>query len=409
MNILNIYTNSFRGLSRESWMLALVMLINRTGSMVLPFLGIYMTDKLGFDLKHTGFVLSFYGVGSVLGSWLGGWITDRIGDFKVQSLSLFLSVPLFCLIPVFKTEAGLALIIFLQSTVTEVFRPANSVAITRYAKKNNLTRSFSLNRMAINLGFSFGPALGGILSAISYNFLFFGNAFAALISGIVYFIYFRKKEAAGKGFSFSKKQIVKEKSAYRDGKFLWFSFLCFLFSLCFFQLINTLPLFYKSEVGLSQQTIGYLLGYSGFVIVILEMLLVQIAEKRFHPGFSLFLGTLFCGVSYAMLGIWSTIPLLIISLTLLSIGEIWALPFTSTVTAIRSGKNNKGAYMGLMGMGFAVSFIITPFLGTFIAEEFGFKTLWFGTGVLLTLTAIGFYFSVVDMFGKDRSKIKEET
>ena len=129
MKLLKIYTDSFSGLSKESWMLAIVMLINRAGSMVLPFLGVYMTDHLGFKLEAAGLVLSCFGIGSVLGSWLGGWVTDKIGEFKVQSLSLLLSVPLFCMIPLFQTEIGLATIILLQSTVSEFFRPANSVQL----------------------------------------------------------------------------------------------------------------------------------------------------------------------------------------------------------------------------------------------------------------------------------------
>src|SRR5690606_8796213 len=217
MRLIKIYTDSFKGLSAESWMLAVVMLINRSGSMVLPFLGIYMTDHLGFSLKNTGLVLSFYGIGSVLGSWFGGMITDKIGEFKVQSAALLLSVPLFCIIPIFKSEAGLALIILLQSTISEAFRPANSVAITRYAKKGNITRSFSLNRMAVNLGFSIGPALGGILSAISYNFLFFSNALAALIAGITYIWFFRNREHRNKEIPSQEPEILSL-SPYRDRK-----------------------------------------------------------------------------------------------------------------------------------------------------------------------------------------------
>ncbi|MDN5480979.1 MAG: MFS transporter, partial [Chryseobacterium sp.] len=105
-------------------MLALVMLINRAGSMVLPFLGVYMTGHLHFSIENSGIILSFFGIGSVLGSWLGGLITDKIGEYRVQSLSLLLSVPLFCLIPLFKTEVGLAAIILIQSIVSETFRPA---------------------------------------------------------------------------------------------------------------------------------------------------------------------------------------------------------------------------------------------------------------------------------------------
>lgn len=402
MKLIHLYTNSFKGLSKESWMLALVMLINRAGSMVLPFLGVYMTDHLKFSIENTGIVLSFFGIGSVIGSWLGGFITDRIGEYRVQYLSLLLSVPLFCMIPLFKTEIGVATIILLQSIVSDSFRPANSVAITKYAKPENITRAFSLNRMAINLGFSIGPALGGILSAISYEFLFFSNAFTALVAGILYIVFFRKRNILAKLKARKVQEAIeikKENSPYRDGKFLVYCFFCMLFSICFFQLFSTLTIFYKDTAHLSQQSIGYILGYSGFLVVLLEMGLVQAAEKYFSLAVTMLLGTFICGFAYAMLGFDYSIVTLVISMSLLCVGEIWALPFMSTITALRSGKNNKGAYMGLNGISFSIAFIVTPTLGTFIAERFGFTILWIGTGVLATIIAIAFYYIVPWMIG----------
>lgn len=397
VKLIHLYTSSYKGLSKESWMLALVMLINRSGSMVLPFLGVYMTAQLKFSIENTGIVLSFFGIGSVIGSWLGGFITDKIGEYKVQYLSLLLSVPLFCIIPLFKTEAGVALIILLQSIVSDSFRPANSVAITKYAKPENITRAFSLNRMAVNLGFSIGPALGGILSAISYDFLFYSNALAALLAGLIYIWFFYKRNKLAKIKAKKVREVIeikKENSPYSDGKFLIYCFFCMLFSICFFQLFSTLTIFYKDTAHLSQQNIGYILGYSGFLVVLLEMGLVQIAEKYFTLARTMFLGTFICGLSYAMLGFDHSIMTLVISMSLLSAGEIWALPFMSTITALRSGKNNKGAYMGLNGISFSIAFIVTPYLGTLIAEKFGFNILWIGTGILATIIAIGFYFIV---------------
>lgn len=408
MKIINIYTNSFKGLSEESWMLALVMLINRAGSMVLPFLGVYMTSQLHFSIENTGVVLSFFGIGSVIGSWLGGFITDRVGEYKVQYMSLLLSVPLFCLIPVFKTEIGVASIILLQSIVSDTFRPANSVAITKYAKPENITRAFSLNRMAVNLGFSIGPALGGILSAISYEFLFYSNALAALLAGILYISFFSKRNKLAKVKAKKVKEVIeikKENSPYRDGKFLVYCFFCLLFSMCFFQLFSTLTIFYKDVAKLSQQNIGYILGYSGFLIVLLEMGFVQIAEKYFNLAVTMLLGTFICGIAYAMMAFDYSIITLIISMTVLCIGEIWTLPFMSTITAFRSGEKNKGAYMGLNGISFSSAFIITPYLGTLLAEKFGFNALWIGTGVLATIIAIAFYFIIPWMIGDKKKEV----
>lgn len=391
MKLFNSYINTFKGLSREAWMLSIVMLINRSGSMVLPFLGVYMTDHLKFSLENTGIVLSFYGIGSVLGSWLGGFLTDKFGEYYIQSWSLFLSAPIFIIMPFFSSVGMMALLIFLQSTISDTFRPANSVAITKYARPENLTKAFSLNRMAINLGFSIGPALGGILSGISYNFLFIVNGIGAVTAGIIYVIFFRRRNKIfrEKKKSEPTKTIEKTvtKSPYKDYPFLLYSFLCAVFAVCFFQFFNTIPLFYKDVVKLDQSTIGFILGYSGFIIVLLEMPLVSLAERVLKIPQILSIGIIMSGVSYLLLLFGSNIPLLLLSMSILSIAEIWVLPFMSTVTALRAERGNKGAYMGLNGIAFSFSFIFTPFLGTYVVSHFGFDSLWIGSFAILLVTA----------------------
>ena len=372
-------------------MLSIVMLINRSGSMVLPFLGVYMTDHLKFSLENTGIVLSFYGIGSVLGSWLGGFLTDKFGEYYIQSWSLFLSAPIFIIMPFFSSVEMMALLIFLQSAISDTFRPANSVAITKYARPENLTKAFSLNRMAINLGFSIGPALGGILSGISYNFLFIVNGIGAVTAGIIYVIFFRRRN---KIFREKKKleptktiEKTVTKSPYKDYPFLLYSFLCAVFAVCFFQFFNTIPLFYKDVAKLDQSTIGFILGYSGFIIVLLEMPLVSLAERVLKIPQILSIGIIMSGVSYLLLLFGSNIPLLLLSMSILSIAEIWVLPFMSTVTALRAERGNKGAYMGLNGIAFSFSFILTPFLGTYVVSHFGFDSLWIGSFAILLVTA----------------------
>ena len=372
-------------------MLSIVMLINRSGSMVLPFLGVYMTDHLKFSLENTGIVLSFYGIGSVLGSWLGGFLTDKFGEYYIQSWSLFLSAPIFIIMPFFSSVEMMALLIFLQSSISDTFRPANSVAITKYARPENLTKAFSLNRMAINLGFSIGPALGGILSGISYNFLFIVNGIGAVTAGIIYIIFFRRRN---KIFRERKKleptktiEKTVTKSPYKDYPFLLYSFLCAVFAVCFFQFFNTIPLFYKDVAKLDQSTIGFILGYSGFIIVLLEMPLVSLAERVLKIPQILSIGIIMSGVSYLLLLFGNNIPLLLLSMSILSIAEIWVLPFMSTVTALRAVKGNKGAYMGLNGIAFSFSFIFTPFLGTYVVSHFGFDSLWIGSFAILLVTA----------------------
>jgi predicted MFS family arabinose efflux permease len=386
---LHVYLDAYRGLSRPAWMLALVMFINRSGAMVLPFLGVYITNQLKFSMQDAGIILSCFGIGAVGGSWFGGWLTDRFGHFRIQAGSLFLTAPLFFILPQLKTLETLGFGIFLLSLVSESFRPANSVSITYYAKPENITKAFSLNRMAINLGFSIGPALGGFLASVSYNLLFYGNGITCILAGILFFAYFKNK----KGHQKKKDEITQslpQRSPYKDKLYLVFSLLCTFYAICFFQLLNTLPLFYRSVYKLTESQIGTILAFSGVVVFSLEMLVVHIAEKKMTTGQVIVLGTLLCGISYVFLNFEGGIWILYLSIFILCISEIMAIPFMATVTVTRSGRHNQGAYMGLNALAFSIAHIISPYIGTHIAANYGFPILWWGTGIVTTATAIGF-------------------
>ncbi len=377
------------------------MLINRAGSMVIPFLGIYMSSELGFSKTQIGLVLGCFGLGSVCGSWLGGWLTDKFGNFKVQTWSLISVIPLFLLLPMFRTFEGLAIMIFILTLVADIFRPANSVSVARYAKPENITRAYSLNRMAVNLGFSIGPALGGFLAKFSYNWIFYGNAIAAACAAIVFIYFFRNRKARTEvGQSIGQKEIEEDKpvrNAYKDSLFIVFNILCCLFSMAFFQLLSTLPLFYKEAHNLHSDEIGLLLGFSGFVIVLFEMVLVHIVEHRFSVRQIMLWGTAISGMSYLMLTADFGISWLYLAMFFLSTGEMLTLPFTATVAINRASRSNQGAYMGFNSLAFAAANIFSPFLGTYTAEHFGYSTLWTSAGLILIFCGIGFYWIISKM------------
>ncbi len=387
------YIDSFRGLSKEVWMLALVILINRTSAMVVPFLGVYMTQSLGFSLKETGWVLSCFGIGAVVGSYAGGRLTDKAGFYLTQAYSFFLTVPVFLILPQLKSVAALSAGVFFLSAIADAFRPANSVALSHYTPKEHITKAFSLNRMAINLGFSVGPALGGFLAGLSYDWLFYGNALGTLLAGVLFVIYFRKRVT---GLAPGKPSAVKQEdppaeSPYRDVKMVGFSVLCALYAICFFQLLSTLPLYYKEAHRLSEFQIGVILGYSGLFIVLFEMIIVQVAGKLFSIAHIIIMGTLLCGTAFVVLNLSFTYWMLYLGITVLCVSEILAMPYMSTVFVQSSSDHNRGAYMGMYSLAFSVSHIISPYFGTYTIEHWGFEALWWITGVISVFTAIGFY------------------
>ncbi|WP_299759802.1 MFS transporter [uncultured Pontibacter sp.] len=405
--IVLLYRNAFGGLSRPAWMMSVVMLINRSGAMVTPFLSVYLTEVLGYTLKEVGLILSMYGLGSVCGSFLGGWLTDKVGHFKVQLLSLTLGGSLYFMLLSLQEFASLAFGVFILSLVNDTLRPANASSIASYARPENVTRAFSLNRMAINLGFSIGPAIGGLLAAVSYKWLFIADGTTCILAGLFFYFYFRNRQGQQPQQTQNTrgKLTAKLRSPYRDGYFILFAILCCCFAIIFFQLFVTLPLYYRQVYNLPETRIGTLLGLNGLIVFLLEMIVVYLIGERYRKSWLIAGGVLVLGFSFVLLNLTQHSSILYAAMLLLSIAEILAMPFMATITVERSGSANRGAYMGLYTISYAAAHVVAPYLGTTLAATFGFAALWWFVGGLSIVTAIGLYFVVQHMEGQRTNKL----
>ncbi|WP_421497867.1 MFS transporter [Flavobacterium columnare] len=156
------YINNFKGFSREIWILTLTTFINRAGTMVLPFLSKYLKEDLHFSYKEVSWVLVSFGIGSMIGSWLGGKLSDKIGFYRVMLFSLLTSGIGFIILQFITSFIGLCVGIFLIMVIADMYRPAMFVSLNTFATKENRTRALTLVRLAINLGFALGSRHGWI-------------------------------------------------------------------------------------------------------------------------------------------------------------------------------------------------------------------------------------------------------
>lgn len=389
--VIELYRNAYGGLSNSAWMLAFIMFVNRAGSMVMPFLSVYLKEGLDFSLKDTGVLMSCFGLGAMGGSFLGGYLTDKLGQFKVQVGSLVVGGIGFLLVSQLSTFWTLAIGLFLLSCITESLRPANSASIASYSRPENITRVFSLNRMAINLGFSIGPALGGLLAAISFQALFIVDGLTCIGAGILFYFFFRKRQirsALRKEQNLQNKHL--KKSPYEDWRYIIFVIMVMCYAIAFFQLFMTLPLYYRDVYGLSEQAIGGLLALNGLIVFAIEMVLVYLIGQRWRIGKLIFWGTLLMGLAYMCLNLGYSPAILIFSMILLSFSEILAMPYMSTMAVNRSGEHSMGGYMGMYSLAYASAFVLAPFTGTRFVEIYGFDVFWWTLGGMSVLVATGF-------------------
>lgn len=384
------YKNAYSGLSKETWLLSLIMLINRSGTMVLPFMTLYLTsDEMGFSIGKSGVVVGMFGAGAFCGAWIGGRLTDKTGFYPVQMMTLLGGGVLFMVLGQMKTYPLICLFTFLLSFVNEAFRPANSTAIAFYSKEENRTRSYALNRLAINIGWAVGSSIGGVLAHMNYELLFWvdgaTNIAAALLMWLVLkpVNYVPVHTAAGKA--------SPALSAYRDKAYIAFVITTMFFAACFFQLFNNIPLYFNKEVHLSEPYIGFIMALNGVIIAVVEMVLVYKLEGKRNNLVYVRAGVFITGLSFLMLNLPGMGPVLALSMIcLVTMGEIFSLPFMNTFWISRTRTTNRGQYAALYTMAWSAAQTLGPMLGAQLADAAGFNVLWWTVGGLCIITSVAY-------------------
>lgn len=333
--------------------------------------------------------MSSFGVGALVGTFLGGKFTDRLGYYPVMFWTLFLQGFMFILLLQAESYAMVMITIFLTSAIGEAFRPANFVAISAYSMPENRTRALGLQRLAINLGMAIGPAIGGLIAVKSgYSWLFIIDGLTCIVAALIFRGSLKPQKLAPK-----EQQSIEAKgdgSPYRDVRYLFFLILVLMNAMAFFQLFTTLPVFFREHVHLLENHIGQLMAFNCLLIVIFEMPLIYGVEGKIPmlkvTGFGAFL----VGLSFVSFNLFGwTFGIAILAMFILTFGEILTLPFLSSIAMERSNRGNRGAYMGLYTMTYSLAHILAPFVGMQVANLWGFGTLWYVIGGLSVLTYTG--------------------
>ncbi|WP_221391668.1 MFS transporter [Dyadobacter sp. NIV53] len=390
-NILQIYRISFSGLSRETWLLSVVILINRCGYMAVPFMSMYITQSLHRSIADAGLIITLFGVGSVVGAMVGGYFTDKIGFRPVQVVSLLISGILFMLFGQVHNFDGLCALTIVLAFFVESFKPANNTAIASYSSKENLTRSYALNRLATNIGFGFGTSVGGILAAINYHLLFWVDGVIYMTAGLMIAILLPAVSRPGLSEK-SNPENIESLSPWKDVFFLRLIVMVTFYMICFVLLFRLVPVYWKEELNIGEATIGLLLGMNGIIIALFEMILIQKLGSRRSDAYYIVAGILFTAIGYLFLLVPGLKPVVMGAATvfMFTIGEMLTLPYLNTMVMNRASVSNRGQYSAAYSLSWAVAQIIGPAAGGYVAQQWGYNMLWFVLVLLSMTCAFGF-------------------
>jgi predicted MFS family arabinose efflux permease len=375
------YIDSFKGLSKEIWYLALITLVNRAGTMVIPFLSLYLNKDLDFSKDDVGWVLVCFGIGSVIGSWSGGKLTDKIGFYKVMSFSLFITGLSFIALQYITSFWGLCFAILFLMSVADTFRPALFVSLKTYSKPENRTRSLALIRLAINAGMGIGPTIAGLVIVIKgYGILFWIDGLTCILA-ILLFRYLVKEPKKVIIKTETKTHILEKNSVYKDKTYWIFLGICFFFGMAFFQLIFTLPLYYEDVFGLNEFKIGLIMFLNVGIIVIFEMPLISYLEKRLIPVIKhITMACALLALSYYVLYQNFWIGVLIVSIIIITFSEMLGFPYTNKFALNRAKEGFEGSYMALYSVSFSLAHIFGAKIGLDVIDAYGYQANWLLTG-----------------------------
>jgi MFS family permease len=380
-----------RGLPREIWLLFATNLINRAGMMVLPFLVLYLTRQLGFSAARAGFVFAVYGATAILAGPISGRLSDRIGALPIMRASLVSSGIALFLFPLAKSYAAVIAITIVWAACAELFRPASLAAITHVVSPSQRKPAYALNRLAINLGMSIGPALGGFLAAVSFRAMFVVDSLTTLIAGAVLSLTTWRLATGGRNAqSESDDAHLEVRSILRDRRLAIFLFASVMVGIVFFQHESALPLYMVQYLHMSPAFYGTLFTINTLLIVALEVPL-NAATSRWPNTWALVLGCLLFAIGFGALAFVSSAPGVLAMVIVWTFGEMMLFPAMAAHLGEIAPPSLRGTYMGAYSMSLSVALTLGPWLGTQLLATTGPVGVWsvmFALGVLAAVLMV---------------------
>ena len=376
--------NPWRGLGRLPAAVKAICaagLINRAGTMVLPYIAVWLIESRGFTAGEAGFAATCYGAGAFFAAPLGGRLADRWGAVVVMRAGLAAAGLSILILPFLGPRWVLYFGVFLWAALGEVFRPANLVALSTLVAAEDRKIALSLGRLAVNLGMSIGPALGGVLISVSYSLMFIVDGATSLAAAVWLWLVVRvdtpRKVARASSSS---------KSTRLDFRLIYFLVAFAPLGLVFVQHHTVLLLFLVEELHQPKAVYGLLMTINTLLIVSTEVRL-NFAMQRWRASRALPLAALLLGVGFVPLAFHPRMWMVIAGWVVWTVGEMIALPASAAYVAELAPEGEAGRYMGAYQMLMSGVFALGPWLGSYVFGHWGSFVLWMGAFGLALFSA----------------------
>jgi len=376
------------------WIVVLVSFIDNIGSHLLfPFFSLYITQKFGIGMTQAGLILGIWSAFGLIGSMVGGALTDRLGRRQIilfglvfsalSSLSLGLVNSLAILYP-------LAIVIGFFSNIDG---PAYDAMLADLLPEKQRSEGYGVLRVADNLAWIIGPVGGGLVALRSFFMLFVIDAVLSCVIAVIFYKLIsetRPATPAEKSHETVWQTAAGYRHVLRDLAFMAFMLASLLMLMVYTQMYNTLPVYLRDSHGFSAAAYGFMLTSSAVLVVAFQFWVTRICKGR-PPFVMMALGTALYAIGFGMLGFISAYPLFILAAFIITFGEMIVVPTSQVLAANFAPPEMRGRYMAVYGLSAAIPTTIGPGLAGLILDNFNPNLLWYVGGALCIISALGFY------------------
>lgn len=347
-----------RQLPRQCWFLFAGTVVNRFGGFVLLFLVLYL-KSLGYSPAQAGMVMSAYGIGGLGASLMGGYLADKFGRRNTIVLSMFASSAAIMGLAHSHTLVTMFIFTGLTGLTADLYRPAASALLTDLTQREQRVTAFAVYRLAINLGFGLGPAVGGLLADRSFYYIFVGDAATSVVFGIVAWATLSNNVVPHDP---TQRRGEALRTIVTDWRLMLFLVASVFSALIFMQSFATLPL-YITFLGFSNATFGMLMSINGLLITFTELAITAYTKTR--PTRSvMMMGCLLQTIGFGLTAWATSVPLLAMTVVIWTVGEMVFFPVAAAHVANVAPDNMRGRYQGAYTFTFAIGAVLAPIAGT---------------------------------------------
>ena len=377
------------------WVLCLGWFVSAFGFGVsIPFVSIYFHHTLGLSMTGIGLFFGFLAVVRSLFQLVGGEIADRLERrvlmivFQIVRSAAFGATA----VAVYRNWGfyPVAASILINSVFGALYQPVANAAISDILPAEKRLEGFAVTRSAVNLGWAAGPALGGLLAAFSYGFLFVVSGAITLLSALVVLWFLTIPETARASERFRLSDLV---AVRKDPLLAAHALLIFFLYMVHSQLIAPFSVYAVDLVGITEHQLGMLYTLNGLLVVSMQIPVSRFFSRVPLTG-QMALGASVYAAGYAFVGFCDRFTLFVLAVIVVTIGEMVMSPAALTLTARLAPSNRTGRYMGIYGFAVAGGWSFGPMIGGIILDLLSGSHIlaWSSIASLALVSAVGYTF-----------------